>query len=64
MSILCAPSGFSVWLLAVFWVLVSPQKLQFLRGFLYESLQGEVGIALESPDQKTRGFIIQIALPQ
>jgi hypothetical protein len=62
MSILCAPSGFSVWLLAVFWVLVSPQKLQFLRGFLCESLQGKVGIALESPDQKTREFIFQIAL--
>jgi hypothetical protein len=28
-----------------------------------ESLQGEVGIALESPDQKTRGFVVQIALP-
>jgi hypothetical protein len=28
-----------------------------------ESLQGDVGIALESPDQKTRGFMVQIALP-
>jgi hypothetical protein len=27
-----------------------------------ELLQREVGIALESPDQKTRGFMIQIAL--
>jgi hypothetical protein len=28
-----------------------------------ESLQGEVGIVLESPDQKTRGFMVLIALP-
>jgi hypothetical protein len=27
-----------------------------------ESLQGEIGIALESPDQKTRGFMVKIAL--
>jgi hypothetical protein len=29
-----------------------------------ESLQGEADIALESPDQKTRGFVIQITLPR
>jgi hypothetical protein len=28
------------------------------------SLQGEAGIALESLDQKTRGFVVYIALPQ
>jgi hypothetical protein len=28
-----------------------------------ELLQGEAGIVLESPDQKTRGFVVQIALP-
>jgi hypothetical protein len=28
-----------------------------------ESLQGDIGIALESPDQKTRGFVVQIVLP-
>jgi hypothetical protein len=28
------------------------------------SLQGEAGIALESPDQKTRGFMVQIVLPR
>jgi hypothetical protein len=28
-----------------------------------ESLQGDVDIALASPDQKTRGFVVQIALP-
>jgi hypothetical protein len=27
-----------------------------------ESLQGEIDIALESPDQKKRGFVVQIAL--
>jgi hypothetical protein len=27
-----------------------------------ESLQEEAGIILESPDQKTRGFVVQIAL--
>jgi hypothetical protein len=29
-----------------------------------ESLQEEAGISLESPDQKTRGFVVQIALPR
>jgi hypothetical protein len=29
-----------------------------------ESLQGEAGIALESPDQKTQGFVVRIALPR
>jgi hypothetical protein len=37
---------------------VSLQKLRFLCGFLCESLQGDAGIALESPDQKTRSFLI------
>jgi hypothetical protein len=30
--------------------------------FVWELLQGEVGIALESPDQKTQGFVVQITL--
>jgi hypothetical protein len=29
-----------------------------------ESLQGEAAISLESPDQKTQEFVVQIALPQ
>jgi hypothetical protein len=29
-----------------------------------ESLQGDTSIALELPDQKTRGFVVQIALPR
>jgi hypothetical protein len=29
-----------------------------------EWLQGDASIALESPDQKTRGFVFQIALPR
>jgi hypothetical protein len=37
-------------------------KLQFLCDFRCGSLQGEAGIALELPDQKTRGFVVQIAL--
>jgi hypothetical protein len=31
---------------------------------VYELLQGGVGVILESPDQKTRGFLIQIVLPR
>jgi hypothetical protein len=27
-------------------------------------LQGEAGVILKSPDQKTRGFLVQIVLPQ
>jgi hypothetical protein len=27
-----------------------------------ESLQGDAGLALESPDQKTQVFVVQIAL--
>jgi hypothetical protein len=27
-------------------------------------IAGSAGIALESPDQKTRGFVVQIALPR
>jgi hypothetical protein len=38
-------------------------KFQFFFRFLVcDSLQGDAGIALESPDQKTRGFVVQIAL--
>jgi hypothetical protein len=32
--------------------------------FVCESLQGIVGIGLESPDQKTRGFMVESALPR
>jgi hypothetical protein len=31
---------------------------------VFRSLVGEVGIAIESPDQKTRGFLVQITLSQ
>jgi hypothetical protein len=34
-----------------------------LSSIVCESLQGEAGIILESPDQKTR-FVVQIALPR
>jgi hypothetical protein len=37
---------------------------RFLWPLVCESLQGDVGIALESPDQKTQGFVVQIALPR
>jgi hypothetical protein len=36
--------------------------IQFL--VVSKSLQGEAGIVLESPDQKTRGFMVQIVLPR
>jgi hypothetical protein len=32
-------------------------------GLLCESLQGDASIALESPDQKTQGFVVEIAFP-
>jgi hypothetical protein len=35
-----------------------------LDEFLCGSLQGDTGIALESLDKKTRGFMVQIARPQ
>jgi hypothetical protein len=54
--VVCSSSGFGCQ--------VSLQKLRFLCGFLCESLQGDASIALESPDQKTRGFIVQIAFPR
>jgi hypothetical protein len=38
-------------------------KFQFFFHVLVcDSLQGDAGIALKSPDQKTRGFVVQIAL--
>jgi hypothetical protein len=40
-------------------------KVQFFHRIpVCESLQGETGIFLVSPDQKTRGFMVQIILPQ
>jgi hypothetical protein len=32
--------------------------------FLCESLKGDAGIVIESPDQKTQKFMVQIALPR
>jgi hypothetical protein len=32
-------------------------------GSVDELLQGDIGIAIESPVQKTRGFVVQITLP-
>jgi hypothetical protein len=40
--------------------LIFDSIFQFL--VVCESVQVEVGIVLKSPDQKTRGFVIQIAL--
>jgi hypothetical protein len=37
---------------------------EFSVEFLCESLQGDPGIVFESPVQKTRGFVVQIALPR
>jgi hypothetical protein len=38
-------------------------KFQFFFHVLVcDSLQGDADIALKSPDQKTRGFVVQIAL--
>jgi hypothetical protein len=39
------------------------KSIKFLFRFLGELLQGEADIDLESPDQKTRCFMVQIALP-
>jgi hypothetical protein len=47
------------------------QRIQFVNSsfdlgedFLCELLQGGHGISLESPDQKTQGFVVQIVLPR
>jgi hypothetical protein len=42
---------------------ISCSFVEFFLWIFFESLQGEVGIIFESPDQKTRGFVVQIALP-
>jgi hypothetical protein len=50
---------------ACYWSHHSPLlKFWFLCEFLCGSLQGDVGIVLKSPDQKTRGFVVQIVLPR
>jgi hypothetical protein len=36
----------------------------FYRIPVCESLQGETSIFLDLPDQKTRGFVVQIVLPR
>jgi hypothetical protein len=45
----------------------SSNETRFLVTLVFQfcvgSLQGEAGIAFESLDQKTRGFVVQIALP-
>jgi hypothetical protein len=62
------------------WGYAAPSSVEVLRFFspvltelvfgidlarvVCELLQGGVGIALESPDQKTRGFVVRITLPQ
>jgi hypothetical protein len=37
---------------------------RFFWPVVCESLQENIGIPLESPDQKSRGFMVQIALPR
>jgi hypothetical protein len=57
-----APFGFASALAAL-----SAQAVSLRSSFsaaVDESLQEDVSISLESPDQKTRGFVIQIALPR
>jgi hypothetical protein len=39
-------------------------SFDFCFGFLCGLLQGVPDMILESPDQKTRGFVVQIALPR
>jgi hypothetical protein len=43
---------------------LSLQVSIFCRVFVCGSLQGDAGIVLQSPDQKTRGFVVQIPLPR
>jgi hypothetical protein len=57
-TVLCEQISFLV--VAWFDVCLVRSRLFFWCG----SLQGEEGIALESSDQKTRGFVVQIALSQ
>jgi hypothetical protein len=43
----------------------SPELIHVVLWYdVVELLQGDLGIALESPDQKTRGFVVQITLPR
>jgi hypothetical protein len=42
---------------------IFPSVIPIFAHVLCESLQGDVGIMLESLDQKTRGFMVQIVLP-
>jgi hypothetical protein len=44
--------------------LSSVSLIDFELSVVCELLQGEAGIALELPDQKTRGFVVQIVLPR
>jgi hypothetical protein len=43
--------------------LSSVSFIDFELSVVWESLQGEAGVVLELPDQKARGFMVQIALP-
>jgi hypothetical protein len=36
----------------------------FFKFLCVDCCREEVGVILKSPDQKTRGFLVQIALPQ
>jgi hypothetical protein len=43
----------------------SPELIHVVLWYaVVELLQGDPCIALESPDQKTRGFVVQIAPPR
>jgi hypothetical protein len=55
---------FPVWC-SVLLLFLSPNLILVVLCYAVdELLQGDVGIALESPDQKTRGFVVQITLPR
>jgi hypothetical protein len=40
----------------------SVKIFDFAGSFCVECVQGEAGVVLELPDQKTRGFLVPIAL--
>jgi hypothetical protein len=45
-------------------LLLPPKSYSFVGLFHDECLRVLAGTVLESPDQNTRGFVVQIAVPQ
>jgi hypothetical protein len=63
------PSGAGACALSVFSVssnvFRSPELIHFVLWYVVvELLQGDLNIALESADQKTQGFMVQIIVPR